>query len=69
MTEQKNKSNEALVPCEECMKEIPRSEAKVATIGCRRVRVRDGYRIESLHVLAFRTERPKMSLQVLIIEI
>jgi len=29
MTEQKNKSNDALVTCKECMKEIPRSEAKV----------------------------------------
>ena len=29
MTEQKNKTNEELVPCEVCMKEIPRSEAKV----------------------------------------
>lgn len=29
MTEQKNKSNEAPVSCEVCMKEIPRSEAKV----------------------------------------
>ena len=29
MTEQKNKTNEKLVPCEVCLKEIPRSEAKV----------------------------------------
>ena len=29
MTEQKNKTHEELVPCEVCMKEIPRSEAKV----------------------------------------
>ena len=29
MTEQKNKGNEELIPCEVCMKEIPRSEAKV----------------------------------------
>ncbi len=29
MTEEKNKSNEERVPCEVCMKEIPRSEAKV----------------------------------------
>ncbi|MCK5387053.1 MAG: DUF3330 domain-containing protein [Gammaproteobacteria bacterium] len=29
MTEQKNKPHEELIPCEVCMKEIPRSEAKV----------------------------------------
>ena len=29
MIEQKNNSNEEIVPCEVCMKEIPRSEAKV----------------------------------------
>lgn len=29
MTEQEKNINETLVPCEECMKQIPRSEAKV----------------------------------------
>lgn len=29
MTEQKNKTNEGKLPCEVCLKEIPRSEAKV----------------------------------------
>ena len=29
MTDKKNNSNEALVSCDVCLKEIPRSEAKV----------------------------------------
>ena len=29
MTEKQNKTKEDLVPCEVCLKEIPRSEAKV----------------------------------------
>lgn len=29
MTEQQNKTKKELVPCEVCLKEIPRSEAKV----------------------------------------
>ena len=33
MTEQKSKSNETLVTCQECMKEIPRSEAKVDEVS------------------------------------
>ena len=30
MSEQKNKADQDLVPCKECLTEIPRSEAKVA---------------------------------------
>ena len=29
MTDEQNKLQDELVPCEECMKQIPRSEAKV----------------------------------------